>query len=131
MSSNKSKTDYTSQTIDNLAFDEEYLLPRTTLMTENTAGDAVATQKEIATEATQQSVLAAVQSIGGSASYRLIKMDYDGNADLSYKGQNTDDTAADADTDWSIIKYVRDVDGTLLSKITKTGSWEGRVALFS
>jgi len=88
-------------------------------------------QVNVATEATQQSVLAAVQSIGGSASYRLIKMDYDGNADLSYKGQNTDDTAADADTDWSIIKYVRDVDGTLLSKITKTGSWEGRVALFS
>lgn len=77
MSDNLSHIKRTSQAIDNLGFDEEYLLPRTTLMTENAAGTAVSTQKQIATEETLQAVLAA----SGGSVYNYIQS----AADATYK----------------------------------------------
>jgi hypothetical protein len=49
---------------------------------------------------------------------------------LDYKGKNSSVTAVEGDSTWQITKYVR-VSGSLTQKITKTGSWTGRVALFS
>ncbi len=49
---------------------------------------------------------------------------------LLYKGFNTSPDAAESDTDWLIIKYIK-TSGSLVQKITRTGSWTGRVALFS
>lgn len=48
---------------------------------------------------------------------------------LDYKGKNSSATAVEGDSTWQITKYVR-VSGSLTQKITKTGSWTGRVALF-
>lgn len=48
---------------------------------------------------------------------------------LLYKGFNTSPDAAESDTDWLIIKYIK-TSGSLVQKITRTGSWTGRVALF-
>lgn len=46
----------TSQTIDNLSFDESYQLSAFIPMVENEAGTAVSRQKEIATESTLQTI---------------------------------------------------------------------------
>lgn len=48
---------------------------------------------------------------------------------LLYKGYNASPDAAQSATDWLIIKYVK-TSGSLVQKITRTGSWTGRVALF-
>lgn len=48
---------------------------------------------------------------------------------LIYKGYNASPDAAQSATDWLIIKYVK-TSGSLVQKITRTGSWTGRVALF-
>lgn len=48
---------------------------------------------------------------------------------LLYKGYNVSPDAAQSATDWLIIKYIK-TSGSLVQKITRTGSWTGRVALF-
>ena len=48
---------------------------------------------------------------------------------LLYKGYNASPDAAQSATDWLIIKYIK-TSGSLVQKITRTGSWTGRVALF-
>ena len=67
---------------------------------------------------------------GGGVTYNLKKYAYNDDADLEYQGKNVSDTASDSDTDWEITKYIY-VDGTNTESITKTGSWTGRVALFT
>jgi hypothetical protein len=76
----------------------------------------------------QDALISAIGSIGGA--YNLKKFAYNVDADLEYQGKNVSDTASDSDTDWEITKYIY-VDGTNTESITKTGSWTGRVALFT
>lgn len=52
-----------------------------------------------------------------------------GSGSLDYKGKNSSATAAEGDSTWQITKYIRS-SGSLTQKITKTGSWTGRAALF-
>ena len=75
----------------------------------------------LATEAKQDSLLL-VKNPGQT----LYDKDSTG---LLYKGYNASPDAAQSATDWLIIKYVK-TSGSLVQKITRTGSWTGRVALF-
>jgi hypothetical protein len=75
-------------------------------------------------------LISAVGQIGGGVTYNLKKYAYNDVADLEYQGKNVLNTALDSDTDWEITKYIY-VDGTNTESITKTGSWTGRVALFT
>lgn len=56
-----SKIKRSSQTIDNLSFDEAYLQSAVLLLTENEAGTAIGRQKEIATEETLQTIVHAIE----------------------------------------------------------------------
>jgi hypothetical protein len=78
----------------------------------------------------QDALISAVGQIGGGVTYNLKKFAYNIDADLAYQGKNVSDTALDSDTDWEITKYIY-ADGTNTESITKTGSWTGRVALFT
>jgi hypothetical protein len=78
----------------------------------------------------QDALISAVGQIGGGVTYNLKKYAYNIDADLEYQGKNVSDTALDSDTDWEITKYIY-VEGTNTESITKTGSWTGRVALFT
>ena len=75
----------------------------------------------LATEAKQDSLLL-VKNPGQT----LYDKDSTG---LLYKGYNASPDAAQSATDWLIIKYIK-TSGSLVQKITRTGSWTGRVALF-
>jgi len=113
--------------MDNFSFDEDYLQNTQLVLTEE--NNELIRQPKIATEETLQALLTATSAISGTTPFTLIKMDYDGSGNLIYKGQNTDVNALDADTDWSIIKYVYDGDN-LSQKITKAGAWSNRTNLF-
>lgn len=69
------KIKYTSQHIDNFGFDEEYMKPTVELLTENSEGTALSTQKKIATEAKQDSMIEAINNISGTSTYNYIQSD--------------------------------------------------------
>ena len=59
----------------------------------------------------------------------LVKLDY-ADGLLAYVGKNIAPSATDSDATWVVQKLT--YSGGLLSQIqTKSGSWSGRVALFS
>lgn len=60
---------YTSQAIDNLSFDEKYLVQGSVPMTETADGNSLVRQKEIAKEAT-------VQDLYNQLGYLLDRLDY-------------------------------------------------------
>ena len=72
------KTKHTTQYIENMSFDDDYKKKATTLLTENTEGTALTTQKAIATEAKQDEIL------GLQANRILIDGNYiyEGNAEI-------------------------------------------------
>lgn len=117
---NLSRTKRSSQAIDNFSFDEDFLVKVTELVRRNEAGTAIEYFSP-ATEEKQDSLLL-VKNPGQT----LYDKDSTG---LLYKGYNASPDAAQSATDWLIIKYVK-TSGSLVQKITRTGSWTGRVALF-
>ena len=104
-----SKTKYSSQTIDNAGFDDTYMISRRALYHYNPATDSFEPTKET------------------DAAY--VQYDTDDSAP-NYIGVNANADALDGDTDWTVYKFT--YSGSNVTSIKrKTGSWTGRVALFS
>lgn len=114
---NLSRTKRSSQAIDNFSFDEDFLVKVVELVKRNQAGTAIEYFNP-ATEETLALATAPAQTLYDKTS-----------GSLDYKGKNSSVTAVEGDSTWQITKYIR-TSGSLVQKITKTGSWTGRVALF-
>lgn len=61
--------------------------------------------------------------------YPYAQYSYDVDGNVEYIGGNLDTAASDDDTDWRVTKFTY-TSGNIVKKEVKTGSWNGRVALF-
>ena len=70
-----SKTKYTTQYIKNMSFDDEYKKEAVTLLTENTAGTSLTTQKKIATEDKQDDLITILSNSIDDTTQNIITID--------------------------------------------------------
>lgn len=109
----KDKIKYTSQYLDNMSFDETYEQNAVEMLVENSAGTALVRQKEIATEANQDSL----------AGYQLAE--FDANSDPIYIGK------VDKDGNWFIKKIDMSAENATFFKGTTDfpTNWGNRASL--
>lgn len=68
-----------------------------------------------------------LESLAKGIYFKNVKFDYDGDGNCTYKGLNTDLSAADGDTDWYIIRYDYTT-GNCTQKRVRVTSWTNRTA---
>ncbi len=70
-----------------------------------------------------------VKSLAENEVYPQIKLDWDGNDSLIYRGRNTSVSASISDSTWKITQYLYDANLRNTSQKTLTGAWDNREGL--